>query len=67
MPKERTYQENVIILRNMKRLLEAWLSGDTDEEKKAAMRPVLREIRREFLDRQASERVQDYYSSEKSN
>jgi hypothetical protein len=59
MPKERSIEENVLIMRNMIRLLENWDSDKSAEENEAMMLPVMREIRAEFLEREAMKGVQD--------
>jgi len=53
MPKPRSLEENLLVARNMIRIFEHWDANDPPEVRKAKMRPVLREISKEFLEREA--------------
>ena len=63
----RTFEENVRHLKNIKSVLAVWDPEQPPEQRQAAMRPVMRQIREEFLERQATERVQDFSSDEFSD
>ncbi len=63
MPKERSVEENILIMRNMTRLLENWDPDDSDEVSEAKMIPILQQIEAEAQEREAMKGVQDLSST----